>query len=80
VQPGYEDKALEPFDDADEVLMLRTDRRALPKGRIYRQVGGETRQVQDIVIQGVVTEYRAEVLNDDLGWRHGVMWRRFPTA
>ncbi|MDG4869153.1 transposase, partial [Guyparkeria sp. 1SP6A2] len=33
-------------------------------------VGVETRQVQDIVIQAVVTEYQAEVLEDDKGQRY----------
>lgn len=50
-------------------VKLRVDRRQLPKGRTCRPVGVETRQVQDIVIQAVVTEYQAEVLEDDQGQR-----------
>ena len=69
-QPGHEGKTLAPVTDPDEIVSLRVDRRTLPKGRTYRSVGIETRQVQDIVIQAVVTEYRAEVLEDDLGRRH----------
>ncbi|MFN2332010.1 MAG: DUF6444 domain-containing protein, partial [Halomonas sp.] len=68
-QPGHEGKTLEPVADPDEVVSLRVDRRRLPKGRTYHSVGIETRQVQDIVIQSVVTEYQAEVLEDDWGQR-----------
>ena len=69
-QPGHEGKTLAPVADPDEVIKLRVDRRQLPKGRTYRTVGIERRQVQDIVIQSVVTEYQAEVLEDDQGQRH----------
>ncbi|QJQ98368.1 IS66 family transposase [Halomonas sp. PGE1] len=69
-QPGHEGKTLAPVTDPDEVVKLRVDRRQLPKGRSYRPVGVETRQVQDIVIQAVVTEYQAEVLEDDQGQRY----------
>lgn len=70
-QPGHEGRTLEPVTDPDEVVSLRVDRRTLPnKGRAYHSVGVEKRQVQDIVIQSVVTEYQAEVLEDDRGQRH----------
>ncbi len=69
-QPGHEGKTLAPVADPDEVVKLRVDHRQLPKGCIYRTVGIESRQVQDIVIQSVVTEYQAEVLEDDQGQRH----------
>ncbi|MDT9702783.1 IS66 family transposase, partial [Streptomyces sp. P17] len=59
-----------PVADPDEVVKLRVDRRQLPKGRIYRTVGIESRQVQDIEFKSVVTEYQAEVLEDDQGQRH----------
>lgn len=69
-QPGHEGKTLEPVEDPDKIVRLRVDRRRLPRGRAYLPVGVETRQVQDIVIQAVVTEYRAEVLEDDQGQRY----------
>ena len=69
-QPGHEGKTLEPVADPDEIVRLRVDRRQLPRGRTYRSVGVETRQVQDIVIQAVVTEFQAEVLEDDQGRRY----------
>ncbi|WP_250148376.1 hypothetical protein [Halomonas jincaotanensis] len=50
--------------------MLRIDHQKLPNGRTYLSVGIETRQVQNVVIHSVATEYRVDVLKDNLGWRH----------
>jgi len=69
-QPGHEGKTLAPVAEPDEIVTRRVDRRPLPSGRTYHRVGVEKRQVQDIVIQAVVTEYHAEVLEDDQGQRH----------
>lgn len=69
-QPGHEGATLRPVDDPDEIVSLRVDRRSLPRGRTYRSVGVEKRQIQDIVIKAVVTEYQAEVVEDDQGNRH----------
>lgn len=69
-QKGHQGAMLEPVDDPDEVTELTIDRRTLPKGRIYRVVGYEARQVIDIDISRFVTEYRAQVLEDDQGNRH----------
>ncbi|MCD6009890.1 IS66 family transposase, partial [Halomonas sp. IOP_31] len=69
-QPGHAGKTLAPVTNPDEVVKLRVDRRHLPTGRTYRSIGVETRQVQDIVIQAVVTEYQAEIVEDDQGQRH----------
>ena len=55
---------LEPVADPDEVTELSVDRRQLPKGRLYREVGQEVRQVIDIQVARFVTEYRAEILED----------------
>lgn len=60
-QPGHEGRTLTPVDDPDEVIHLSIDKRTLPKGD-YWLVEPEKRQVVDILIQRVVTEYRAEVL------------------
>jgi len=69
-QNGHQGTTLEPVDDPDEVTELFIDRRTLPKDRDYRVVGYEARQVIDIDIRRFVTEYRAQVLEDDLGNRY----------
>jgi transposase len=69
-QPGHPGNTLSPVDDPDEVLELNIDRRTLPKGHHYRQVGVERRQVIDLDIARFVTEYRAQVLEDEQGKRY----------
>ena len=68
-QRGHNGTTLEPVDDPDEVTELKIDRRTLPKGSGYREVGHERRQVIDIDISRFVTEYRAQILEDDHGNR-----------
>jgi transposase len=68
-QKGHNGTTLEPVDDPDEVTELKIDRRTLPKGTGYRAVGHERRQVIDIDIARFVTEYRAQILEDDQGNR-----------
>lgn len=68
-QKGRNGTTLVPVDDPDEVTELKIDRRTLPKGTRYREVGHERRQVIDIDISRVVTEYRAQILEDDQGHR-----------
>jgi transposase len=67
-QNGHVGTTLQKVDDPDRVEVIKVDRRKLPAGQ-YRQVGFETRQVFDIDISRVVTEYRAQVLEDDSGHR-----------
>ena len=67
-QVGHIGKTLEKTDDPDFVKVLPIDRRFLPKGR-YHQVGFETRQVFDIEIKRVITEYQAQILEDENGNR-----------
>ncbi len=69
-QKGRTGTTLEPVDDPDEVTELRVDRRTLPKGPAYREVGHERRQVIDIDISRYVTEYRAQILEDPQGNRY----------
>jgi len=57
---------LRQVDDSDEITVLAVDRSILPPGQ-YREVGFDRRQVFDIDISRVVTEYRAEVLEDEDG-------------
>ncbi len=68
-QPGHVGTTLEKVDDPDEIKVLKVDRRRLPKEHQYTEVGFETRQVFDIDICRVVTEYQAQVLEDEQGQR-----------
>ena len=55
-----------PEEEPDEIEVIKIDRRKLPKGG-YRDVGFEKRQVFDIDFSRVVTEYRAQILEDETG-------------
>ncbi len=68
-QKGHKGVTLSQVPDPDDVTDLTIDRRALPKGSTYQQVGYEVRQVIDIDIRRLVMEYRAEVLEDEQGNR-----------
>jgi transposase len=65
-QKGHAGTTLKKVDDPDIIEPIEVDRSKLPPGR-YRQVGYDARQVFDIDISRVVTEYRAQVLEDDKG-------------
>ena len=67
-QNGHVGITLQRVDNPDRVEEIKVDRRKLPAGQ-YQQMGFETRQVFDIDISRVVTEYRAQVLEDDRGNR-----------
>lgn len=68
-QKGRNGTTLLPVADPDEVEVLRIDKSTLPAGQ-YREVGYESRQVVDLDISRVVTEYRAQVLEDQQGNRY----------
>jgi transposase len=65
-QNGHVGTTLKKVDDPDEIEVIKVDRSRLPAGQ-YRQVGFESRQVFDIDISRHVTEYRAQILEDDKG-------------
>ena len=65
-QNGHIGTTLTKVDNPDRVEVIRIDRRRLPAGQ-YHQVGFETRQVFDIDISRIVTEYRAQILQSDEG-------------
>jgi len=67
-QKGHVGKTLIKVDDPNIIKVIEVDRSKLPPAR-YRQVGFDTRQVFDIDISRVVTEYRAQILEDDKGNR-----------
>ena len=69
-QNGHQGATLAPVEDPDEITELTIDRRTLPKGSRYRLVGHEVRQVIDIDLSRFVTEYRAQVLEDEQGNRY----------
>lgn len=66
-QKGRTGKTLKQVSNPDEVTPINIDRRTLPKGSKYRAAGFEVRQVIDIDISRFVTEYRAQMLEDDQG-------------
>ncbi len=67
-QNNHVGTTLKKIDNPDKVEVIKIDRRKLPVGQ-YRQVGFETRQVFDIDISRVVTEYQAQILEDEKGHR-----------
>lgn len=65
-QNGHNGTTLTKVDNPDRIEVIKIDRRRLPAGQ-YHQVGFETRQVFDIDISRIVTEYRAQILESDEG-------------
>jgi transposase len=68
-QQGHCGTTLQPVADPDEIKILQIDRRSLPQGQ-YREVGYESRQVIDLDITRVVTEWRAQILEDSQSKRY----------
>jgi transposase len=68
-QKGHIGTTLKKVDDPDVIQPIMIDRRTLPAGP-FRDAGYEARQVFDIDISRVVTEYRAQVLVDGNGNRY----------
>ena len=66
-QNGHEGCTLKKVATPDKIATISIDRRTIPSGRTYTQVGFESRQVIDIEISTVVTEYQAEILKDEDG-------------
>jgi len=69
-QNGHVGTTLKQMDEADEIKDLRIDRSRLLAGLDYTHAGYERRQVVDIDIRRIVTEFRAEVLKDQHGKRY----------
>lgn len=65
-QPGSVGTTLRQVDDPDDIKILAVDCSSLPPGQ-YREVGFDRRQVFDIDISRIVTEYRAQILEDENG-------------
>jgi transposase len=67
-QIGHKGVTLAPVDEPDEVKVLYVTQASLPQGN-YREVGFQLRQVVDIDITRMVTEYQAQILEDEQGER-----------
>jgi transposase len=65
-QKGHKGATLEQVDNPDVIETLTIDKRSLPKGE-YTSAGFDIRQTFDVKISTFVTEYRAEVLEDQYG-------------
>ena len=72
-QTGRVGVTLQKVDEPDKVEVIKVDRRKLPRGK-YKEVGYESRQVFDIEISRVVTEYQAEILEDTKGVTKAVQY------
>lgn len=68
-QPGHAGVTLQPVAEPDFIEAIAIDRRSLPPGN-YQVSGDERRQVIEISISRVVTEFRAQVLTSDAGDRY----------
>ena len=65
-QHGHPGASLQRDEHPDRIEIIEIDKRTIPSGR-YSGAGFESRQVIDIAISKVVTEYRAEILQDAQG-------------
>lgn len=68
-QHGHIGTTLQPVSNPNQIKKIKIDRKTLPQGK-YRKVGYESRQVIDLDISTVVTEWRAEILEDQNGNRY----------
>jgi len=66
-QPGHPGKTRDLFENPDRVIDIPVDDALIKNGQIYKNIGYIRHQVVDITIQRVVTEYRAEILEDQDG-------------
>jgi transposase len=68
-QKGHVGTTLRKVDAPDKIERINIDRRTLPAGGRYHDAGYESRQVFDIDISRLVTEYRGQILEDENGNR-----------
>ena len=68
-QKGHKGMRLEKVKNPDKIKVLKIDRKKIPVGK-YKDIGYESRQVIDIQIKKVVTEYRAQILEDENGKKY----------
>ena len=68
-QKGHKGTRLEKVANPDIIKILEVDKNTLPPGK-YQEKGFECRQVVNIEIKKVVTEYRAQILEDAKGKKY----------
>ncbi len=68
-QKGHKGTTLQKIEDPDHVENIKVDRSKIPDGN-YKQAGFEARQVIDLDISRIVTEYRAQILENEKGKRY----------
>lgn len=68
-QLGHVGSNLEPVKDPNKIVSIDIDKRSLPRGHQYTDMGFEFRQVVDLEISRIITEYRAQILEDETGKR-----------
>ena len=68
-QRGRIGKNLKPVENPDNIIFIAADKLTLPPGN-YQITGFEARQVIDLKISRIITEYRAEVLENEAGKRY----------
>jgi len=66
-QKGHAGSTLEQVNNPDAIEELKIDRKNLPDGKNYHAAGYIKRQVVDLKISSIITEYRAERLIDGDG-------------
>src|SRR5271166_1238008 len=69
-QNGHKGTNLSPVKNPDEIVDLKIDRKALPTNIAFQEVGFEARQVINIKFSKIITEYRAQILEDEKGNRY----------
>jgi len=67
-QKGHKGNNLQPVENPDIIKKIPLERSTLPEGQ-YRDAGYEKRQIVDIDISAIVTEYQAQVLINERGKR-----------
>ena len=78
-QDGHKGSTLEQFEEVNEIIPLSVDRRTLPVGISFTQGEPENRQVIDLNLEFIVTEYQAEVLVGSDGHRYVATFPRHIT-
>jgi len=68
-QTGHVGTRLNKSNNPDEIEFIKVDKRTLPGGN-YHETGYESRQVVDIKISRIITEYRAQILESEDGRRY----------
>jgi len=68
-QKGHNGSTLTQEEDPDLIKSIEIDQSTLPAGN-YRDAGYESRQVVDIRISRFITEYRAQIIENESGDRY----------